>query len=67
MAAKDYAVLVLSSLALIAMTVWVIVDKSTDLSRTLVFPPTLSVIMVAGAAIGFVTFFTLAIIYVLKA
>lgn len=67
MSLKDYVVLVVGVLATLATTVWVILDKSLDWSRTLVFPPTLSITIVALAAIGFVAFFILAISYVLRA
>jgi energy-coupling factor transport system permease protein len=67
MSLKDYVILVLGIAASIGMIVWVWVDKSLDWSRTLVFPATLSVIVVGGCTIGFVVFFVLAIAYVLKA
>jgi len=67
MSLKDYVVAVVGFLACAALTAWVIIDKSLDWSRTLVFPPEIAITIVILAAIGFVSFFVIALMYVLRA
>jgi energy-coupling factor transport system permease protein len=67
MSLKDYVVMVVGFLITMGLTVWVIVDKSLDWSRTLVFPPAVAITLVIVATIGFFAFFVLALYYVLKA
>jgi len=66
MRVKDYIALVLSLVFPILLTTWVVLDKSLDWSRSMVFPPTLSIILVSSCAIGFVVYFIIAVSYVLR-
>ncbi len=66
MAGRDYFLLALSAVVTLSLTAWVLVDRSLDWSRTMTFNPTVAVLLVSGCAVGFVAFFVLALMYVLK-
>jgi energy-coupling factor transport system permease protein len=63
---KDYIALVIAIIGSVALTTWVIIDKSLDWSQTMVFPDVVSVTLVAVAFVGFVTFVMIAIYYVIN-
>ncbi len=67
MEVKDYILMVLGFLATVATLYWIIVDKSLDWSRTLLFAPWLAILLVSLAALGFLTFALVALRYVLMA
>jgi energy-coupling factor transport system permease protein len=67
MGLKDYIILVIGLLSTFFVLYWIIVDKSLDWSRTMTFSPTLAVVMVSLAALGFIIFVMIALRYVLKA
>jgi energy-coupling factor transport system permease protein len=67
MEVKDYILMGISFLATVAMLYWIIVDKSLDWSRTMVFSPWLAIVLVSLAAVGFLTFVIIALRYVLSA
>ena len=64
---RDYIVLVSGIVASGMMMYWILVDKSLDWSETLTFAPGLAVVLVVGAALGFVTFAVLALRAVVRA
>lgn len=64
---KDYVVGVLGALSTGALTYWVLTDASLDWSKTLVFEPMIAIGLVAVATVGFVAFFVIAIVYILRA
>jgi energy-coupling factor transport system permease protein len=67
MSLKDYIVMAIGVLATAATLYWIIVDKSLDWSRTMVFAPWLAITLVVLAAAGFLAFVIIALRYVLKA
>jgi hypothetical protein len=67
MSVKDYVIMAIGVLATAGTLYWIIVDKSLDWSRTMVFAPWLAVTLVALAAAGFLVFVIVALRYVLKA
>ncbi len=67
MSVKDYIIMAIGLLATIATLYWIIVDKSLDWSRTMVFAPWVAIALVVFAAIGFIAFVVVALRYVLKA
>ena len=64
---KDYILMVLGFAATAATLYWIIVDKSLDWSRTMVFAPWLAITLVSVATLGFLTFMAIALKYVLAA
>jgi energy-coupling factor transport system permease protein len=67
MGLKDYILMILGAVATVGTLYWIIVDKSLDWSRTLLFAPWLAVLLVTLAALGFLTFTIIALRYVLAA
>jgi energy-coupling factor transport system permease protein len=67
MGIKDYILMVISFLVTVAMLYWIIVDKSLNWSRTMVFAPWLAILLVSLAALGFLAFALIALRYVLTA
>jgi len=67
MGAKDYILMLLGTAASCGVLYWIIVDKSLDWSRTLVFAPWLAILLVSVAGLGFLTFAVIALKYVLSA
>jgi len=67
MSTKDYIIMTLAGLATVAMEYWIIVDKSLDWSRTMVFAPWLAMLLVGFAAAGFLAFVLIALRYILSA
>lgn len=64
---KDYLVMILGVMASGTTVYWIIVDKSLDWSRTMLFAPWLAVTMVISTALIFTTFAVIAISFVLRA
>ncbi len=62
----DYLILASGLIASVACAYWIIVDKSLDWSRTMVFSPILSVILVISTAVIFFTFVAIAVFRILK-
>lgn len=58
---KDYGILVFGIVATVGMLYWVFTSPGLDWSRTLVFPPAVALVLVIGSAIGFGTFFVIAV------
>jgi energy-coupling factor transport system permease protein len=67
MGLKDYILMILGAVATVGTLYWIIVDKSLDWSRTLLFAPWLAILLVTLAALGFLTFTIIALRYVLAA
>jgi energy-coupling factor transport system permease protein len=67
MGLKDYILMILGAVATVGTLYWIIVDKSLDWSRTLLFAPWLAILLVTLAALGFMTFTIIALRYVLAA
>ena len=67
MEVKDYILMVIGFAATAATLYWIIVDKSLDWSRTMVFAPWLAITLVSVATLGFLTFMAIALRYVLAA
>jgi energy-coupling factor transport system permease protein len=67
MSLKDYILMIIGFGASAATLYWIIVDKSLDWSRTMVFAPWLAILLVSLAAAGFLTFALIALRYVLSA
>jgi hypothetical protein len=63
----DYLVLISGVIISALVTYWVVVDKSLDWSETLIFSPTVSLILFFGSAIGFLAFVLVALKVVLSA
>ncbi len=64
---RDYIILIAGAIFTVGMMYWIIVDKSLDWSKTLTFAPVPSLILVIGAALGFLTFVFFALRTVLRA
>jgi energy-coupling factor transport system permease protein len=64
---RDYIILISAIVTTVIMIYWIIVDKSLNWVYRLTFSPTVSLILVIGATIGFITFAVLALRAVLKA
>jgi energy-coupling factor transport system permease protein len=67
MSLKDYVLIAVGIAATAGTLYWIIVDKSLDWSRTMVFEPWVAILFVSLAAIGFIAFMAIALRYVLKA
>jgi energy-coupling factor transport system permease protein len=67
MSLKDYVLIALGAAVTAGLLYWIIVDKSLDWSRTMVFEPWVAILFVSLAAIGFIAFMVIALRYVLKA
>jgi energy-coupling factor transport system permease protein len=67
LALMDYLVLISGVIISALVTYWVVVDKSLDWSETLIFSPTVSLILFFGSAIGFLAFVLVALKVVLSA
>ena len=67
MTVADYIVLAAAGVATVVMLYWIIVDKSLDWANTLVFSPTVALVLFIGSLLGFLTFVALALRTVLKA
>ncbi len=63
----DYLILVVGLLGSCSLLYWIIVDKSLDWSRTLVFAPWLAITLVALSTLGFLIFVFFALRAVLRA
>ncbi|MFN2145624.1 MAG: energy-coupling factor transporter transmembrane component T family protein [Anaerolineales bacterium] len=64
---RDYIIMISAIVTAGIMIYWIIVDKSLNWVYKLTFSPTISLILVIGATIGFITFAVLALRAVLKA
>jgi len=64
---RDYIIMISAIVTTGIMMYWIIVDKSLNWVYKLTFSPVVSLILVIGAAIGFITFAVLALRAVLKA
>ncbi|TRZ47131.1 energy-coupling factor transporter transmembrane protein EcfT [bacterium] len=64
---KDYILMVLGFAATAATLYWIIVDKSLDWSRTMVFAPWVAFLVIGLSALGFLVFTVIALKYVLTA
>ena len=63
----DYVIMVAGFIASFSVGYWIIVDKSLDWSRTMVFAPWLSLTLVISAATIFISFVIIGVSFVLKA
>lgn len=64
---QDYVIMVSGFLVSFGVGYWIIVDKSLDWSRTMVFAPWLALTLVISAAIIFGSFVTIGVYLVLRA
>ncbi len=64
---RDYIILIAGAVFTGVMMYWIIVDKSLDWSKTMTFTPIPSLILVVGAALGFLAFVFFALRAVLRA
>lgn len=64
---QDYVIMIAGFLASFGVGYWIIVDKSLDWSRTMVFAPWLALILVITAAIIFASFVIIGVSVVLRA
>jgi len=67
MEAKDYIIMAVGLLLTVAVLIFILTTPGLDWSRTMVFPPVLAIGLVTFAAIGFITFVSIAISLILKA